>query len=88
LADRLGMVHVRREVSVDDVAGAGEAMLCSTPSCLVPVVRFNGRPIGAGRPGKIFHELLAAWNETAGVDLAAQAARFAQRRRGALTEIP
>jgi hypothetical protein len=45
------VAHARRDGSGEDVASAGEAMLCSTPSCLVPIVRFNGRPIGTGRPG-------------------------------------
>jgi branched-chain amino acid aminotransferase len=55
------------------VASADEALLTSTPTCVLPVTRFNGRPIGSGRPGKLFDGLIAAWGELVGVDIIAQA---------------
>jgi hypothetical protein len=54
-------------------------MLTSTSTCILPVTRINGRPIGTGRPGKVFSALLAAWSEMVGLDIAAQAARYGSR---------
>ena len=56
-----------------------EAFLTSTPNCLLPVTQFNSRPIGAGQPGDIFHQLLRAWNEMVEIDIADQAQRFSRR---------
>ncbi len=79
LAGDLGIPFTERPLKPRDVASADEVLLASTTSCLLPVVRFDGKPIGIGRPGDTFHQLLAAWSERVGVDIAAQAARFAQR---------
>lgn len=80
LARELGISTVQRELRPEDVASADEVLLTSTPMCLLPVARFNNRPIGDGRPGEVFPRLLAAWSELAGIDIAAQAKRFAGRR--------
>jgi len=80
LARSLGIPTVRRDLSPDDVAGADEVLLGSTPLCLLPVTRFGGRPIGDGKPGDMFHRLMAAWNALAGIDVVAQAERFAERQ--------
>ena len=79
LAAKLGIPAVQRELRPEDVAGADEVLLSSTPVCVLPVTRFNGRPIGDGRPGELFRRLLAAWSDLVGIDIAAQATRFADR---------
>jgi len=79
LAERLGMVFARHDLFPEDVARADEVLLCSTPLCLLPVTRFNGTPIGDGKPGVVFGRLLEAWSELVGVEPASQARRFAQR---------
>jgi branched-subunit amino acid aminotransferase/4-amino-4-deoxychorismate lyase len=79
LAQRLGLPTAERELTPDDVAAADEVLLTSTPMCLLPVTRFDGRPIGDGVPGEVFRRLLAAWNDLVGIDIAAQAERFARR---------
>ena len=61
------------------MAAADEVMLSSTPNCLLPVSRFNGHPIGAAAERPVFGQLLTAWGELVGLDIAAQAARFAAR---------
>lgn len=76
-AVELGITCLRRNLTVEEVAAADEAMLTSTSTCILPVARLNGRPIGEGRPGPIYRELLAAWSRAVGVDIAAQAERFA-----------
>ena len=72
---RLGVACDEAELTRSEVASADEVFLSSTPFCLLPVTRLNGRPIGAGRPGELFARLMAAWNEMAGLDIVAQAER-------------
>ncbi len=76
LAARLGIEASQRELATDDVASADEVLLTSTPLCLLPVVRLNGRPISGGRPGPVFQRILAAWSEMVGVDIAEQAQQW------------
>jgi branched-chain amino acid aminotransferase len=73
LARGLGIPTAERDLTAEEVGSADEVWLTSTPMCLLPVVRFNGRPIGAGHPGPLFHRILAAWSEMVGIDIAAQA---------------
>lgn len=75
LAHEAGVATGHRDLRPEDVATADEALLTSTSVCLLPVTRFNGRPVGAGRPGPIFSRLMAAWSKMAGVDIVAQACR-------------
>jgi branched-subunit amino acid aminotransferase/4-amino-4-deoxychorismate lyase len=79
LAGRLGIPWMRRRLTVDELRTADEVMLTSTSVCLLPVVECDGRAIGGGVPGPNFKRLLAAWSEMVGVDVAAQARRFAKR---------
>lgn len=79
LARGLGIAYSERPLVPADIATTGEAFLTSTPNCLLPVTHFAGRAIGDGRPGPTFRRLLATWNEFVGLDIAAQAKRFANR---------
>jgi branched-chain amino acid aminotransferase len=79
LAGKLGIRSSQRDLRPRDVASAEEVLLTSTPMCLLPVTRFNGRAIGDGVPGAVFRRILAAWSEMVGIDIVAQAERFARR---------
>lgn len=79
LSQGLGIPFTHREVMVDELARADEVLLTSTSVCTLPVVRFEGQPIGTGRPGPVHARLLGAWGERVGVDIAEQARRFANR---------
>jgi len=79
LAGKLGIPTGQRDLTPADVGSAGEVLLTSTPMCLLPVTRLDGRPIGDGRPGEVFGRLLGAWSEAVGIDIVAQARRFASR---------
>ena len=79
LAGRLGISTIHRDLRPEEVASADEVLLTSTPVCLLPVTRFNGRPVGDGRPGEVFRRLLAAWSELVGLEIAGQAKRLAGR---------
>ena len=46
-----GLTPVEGWLTAADLAGADEAFLCSSVAGVLPVTRFDGRPIGAGAPG-------------------------------------
>jgi branched-subunit amino acid aminotransferase/4-amino-4-deoxychorismate lyase len=79
LAGQLGMRFSHRELTVAEVASAGEVLLCSTSPCVWSVTRIDGRPIGDGKPGPVARQLLDAWGQMVGVDIESQAKRFARR---------
>lgn len=79
LAAKIDIPFTNRPVTVDELRAADEALLTSTSICALPIVECNGRPLGAGRPGPAYRKLLAAWNDLVGLDIAAQARRFATR---------
>jgi branched-chain amino acid aminotransferase len=79
LAAKLGMPHVERDLTPEDVAACDEVFLTATSSCVLAVSRLNGRPIGAGQPGPMYDRFLAAWSELVGIDIAGQARQFAVR---------
>jgi branched-subunit amino acid aminotransferase/4-amino-4-deoxychorismate lyase len=73
LAEEAGIAWHETSLRESDLAAADEILLTSTPNCLLPATRFNGRPVGSGRPGPLYQALLARWSETVGLDIAAQA---------------
>ncbi len=79
LAEKLAIPFVTRPIAAHELQGAVEAMLTSTSICLVPIVECDGQPIADGKPGPVYGRLLEAWSEMVGVDVAAQARRFATR---------
>jgi branched-subunit amino acid aminotransferase/4-amino-4-deoxychorismate lyase len=79
LAHKAGIPQRESELRLPDVASADEVLLTSTSTCILPVVRLNGRPIGEGAAGPVFRQLLAAWGQLVGVDIARQAHQFRDR---------
>ena len=79
LAAKLEIPFHDEAMKPEDLAKADEVLLCSTSPCVLPVVALDGEPIGGGEPGKTFHSLLEAWGHDVGLDIAAQARRFATR---------
>src|SRR5262245_56051105 len=79
LAGQLGIAFSHRELTVTEVAGAAEVLLCSTSPCVWSVTRLNGQTIADGTPGPISQRLREAWGKMVGVDIEAQARRFATR---------
>ena len=72
LCHDLAIPFVERPLTIDDCLSADEAMLASTPYCLVGVSRIQGRAIGF--PGAILRRLLGRWSEIVGVDIHRQIA--------------
>lgn len=83
LAGRKGIPFREATLTPDDALAADEAFLSSTPYCLLPVTRLDGRPIGTGAPGPVFSKLMSAWNELAGLDIIEQLVRGARERLAA-----
>lgn len=75
LAESIGIPWSERSLSLADLAAADEVLLTSTPNCILPATRLDGRPIGAGRPGPVHARLLAAWSDHVGLDIGGQARR-------------
>lgn len=75
LAESLGIPWSERSLALADLVAADEVLLTSTPNCILPATRLDGRPIGAGRPGPVQARLLAAWSDHVGLDIAGQARR-------------
>jgi D-alanine transaminase len=50
-----------RPFTVAEAKAAREAFLTSTTSDVLPVVRIDGAPVGAGRPGPLSRQLRAAY---------------------------
>ena len=72
LAAKLGWGWVEKDLQPYDVVNADEAWLTTTPYCMAPCTRINSRPIGDGRPGPRFREMLDAWSTLVGFDILAQ----------------
>lgn len=81
LAKELGLPVVEDDFQPYDVYAAEEAFFTSTSPCVLPVTRVDRRPIGTGAPGPVVRRLLAAWSEVVGVDIVAQAQRYAPLER-------
>jgi branched-subunit amino acid aminotransferase/4-amino-4-deoxychorismate lyase len=79
LAAKLGIPYREREIRPEQLRRAEELLLTSTSPCVLPVTRLDGQPIGGGRPGAIHAQLLAAWSEMVGLDIAGQAMAFRGR---------
>jgi branched-subunit amino acid aminotransferase/4-amino-4-deoxychorismate lyase len=79
LAEEWDIHYLECDLKPADVAGADEVYLTSTSPCMVPVVQFDGKPIGAGRLGPMFGRFMSAWSDLVGIDIIAQAQRFARR---------
>jgi branched-chain amino acid aminotransferase len=60
LATDLGISAVERVCTLDDLLGSDEAFLTSSLRGIVPLVRVDGREIGAGRPGTLTRRIAAA----------------------------
>ena len=80
LAATEGLEVGEADLTPVDLATADEALVTSTPYCVIPVTKFNGESIGDGQPGPVFRRLMAAWSDTVGVDIVQQAQLCATER--------
>jgi branched-chain amino acid aminotransferase len=72
LCGRLGLKIVEANVEPYDIYTADEAFMTGTPFCMLPVTALNGEPIGTGRVGPIFADIIGLWSDKVGVDIVGQ----------------
>jgi branched-chain amino acid aminotransferase len=87
LAADAGIDWNEQSLTMSDLATADEILLTSTPSCILPAARLDGRAVAVGPPGPVFYRLLAAWNQAVGIDIAGQAQGKA-REESTKSELP
>ena len=46
--------------------------MTGTPFCMLPVTTLNGVPIGNGKVGNVFNEMLEKWSSEVGVNIKQQ----------------
>lgn len=63
-----------------DVLEADEAFITGTPFCMLPVTSLNGQPIGDGKVGGMFKDLLNKWSEEVGIDIRKQIQQWDDER--------
>jgi branched-subunit amino acid aminotransferase/4-amino-4-deoxychorismate lyase len=73
LATAAGIPWHEASLTAAELATADEILLTSTPSCILPATRFDGRPVGSGRPGPVFRRILEAWTAAMDLDIRGQA---------------
>ena len=78
LAAAQGLAVHEVDLEPYDVRAADEAWFTSTTICMIPITQFEFRPVGTGRAGPIYKQLLAAWSREVGLDIAAQAREYAE----------
>ena len=63
LADRLGLSHASSAVSEARLRAADEIWLAFSTRGLLPVTTLDGARVGTGRPGPLFNQMFAAFND-------------------------
>lgn len=63
LADKAGVPFEARLISEDEVNGADEIMMTSATKEVLPITRYNGKPVGTGQPGPVYEKLRKGYDE-------------------------
>jgi branched-subunit amino acid aminotransferase/4-amino-4-deoxychorismate lyase len=63
LSQYSGIETVEREVELDELVKAEEAFLTNSILEVMPLTRFEDRPIGSARPGVLTQRLMSAYRE-------------------------
>jgi branched-chain amino acid aminotransferase len=72
LCPELGIPVCEKNIDSYDVYNADEAFMTGTPFCMLPVTSLNGNPIGDGKVGAMFNDLIERWGANTGVDIRSQ----------------
>ena len=68
MAKKMGINTEKKTLTRHDLYNASECFLTGTAAELIPVVKIDGRIIGAGKPGPIFKKLLAEFRKLTKTD--------------------
>jgi len=63
LAAQAGIPFKVRPISAAEVAEADELMLSSASKEVLPIVRYNGQPVGDGKPGQVYRVLREGYDK-------------------------
>ncbi len=63
LAGELGIPVREQAISVEDVRGADEAIICSSVKGAMPITRIDGQAVGSGAAGAVTTRLMQGWRE-------------------------
>jgi branched-chain amino acid aminotransferase len=77
LARELAIPVVESDMTLFDLYNAEEAFWTTSSYCILPMSRVNHVPVGKELPGPITARLLEAWSSSVGVDIVAQARKYA-----------
>jgi branched-chain amino acid aminotransferase len=80
LAKELHIPVSERDLTPYDIYTADEGFWTTSSYCVLPLSRVNHRPIGNRIPGPITEKILDAWSAKVGVDIVAQATKYAHRK--------
>ena len=69
LAGQLGLSWEEGDLQPYDAMNAEEAFITTTPWCVAPCVKVNNAPVGSGKPGPIFGQIMDAWSQMVGIDV-------------------
>ncbi|HMN44462.1 MAG TPA: D-amino acid aminotransferase [Povalibacter sp.] len=59
-----GMIPIEiRSIAVDELSSADEVWIASATRDVLPVTRIDGRPVGSGKPGPLWHKVSAAFGQ-------------------------
>jgi D-alanine transaminase len=62
LSNKLGIAYKEQAFRAENLSRASEIMITGTNKEITPVVRLDGRPVGAGSPGPVTRSLQAAYS--------------------------
>jgi len=63
IAQASNIKTLERQVGLKELIEAEEAFITNSILELMPLTRFDGKPIGTGKPGQLTRKLLAAYRE-------------------------
>jgi D-alanine transaminase len=63
LATTHGILHEVREITEHEVRTAQELWQTSSTREVVPITTLDGKPVGNGKPGPLFHEMYALYQD-------------------------
>ena len=63
LAAQAGIAFQARQISREEVDSADEIMMTAATKEVLPIVVFNGQPVGDGRPGPVFAKLREGYDK-------------------------
>ena len=69
LCSQVGFEIIEKNIEPYDVYTADEAFMTGTPFCMLPVTSLNSVPIGSGKRGKGFSQLLESWSSNVGINI-------------------